>query len=88
MMTIADLPTLEAFKNQCEGFKVQMDRSKKKLANAISAARSGWDDEGYRRIQGMVSNVGDEVETIENTVCTMVIPFVQSQIDWLKSKPY
>ena len=88
-MTItANETSLTAFQSECEVFAAKMDKSKKTLLNAIVAAKSGWDDAGYEQIKAMVANVDKEIEDIKNTVASKVIPFVNDQLVWLRSKPY
>ncbi len=82
------IPALNAFHKECERFTDNMEKSRKRLENAILSARSGWRDGGFDSIQRMVVNVRQDVSEIEKTVTSKVIPFVDEQIKWIGSNPY
>ena len=86
--TVATLPALNAFYQECKQFEANMKKSMTRLENSILSAKSGWKDGGFDTIQRMVVNVKKGVDEVEKTVTSKVIPFVGEQITWIKSKPY
>lgn len=86
-LTIADLPTLKEFENECVAFAGNMKKSMEKLEDSLKAVRQGWKDEGFDGIRRMTKEVRDNINDIESKMKSKVVPYVDEVINWLEVQP-